>query len=199
MPTPRTFCFAAVVAVCQLVAMPFRPAIATTIWYEDNNGGKASGTPVDFVERFHQPASFRQASSYINVFMLRTNTAEKLEDAFYTEVFFPYLKKHNIQLALDSGGANWVQASPLRRKVFESNIELLARLKRLGGQVNYVSLQSVLSKPWRGGDYPLDKRVEDIIAFTKASQEVFPQVEIGIIDALPAHGKDYGGAYRQLV
>jgi hypothetical protein len=173
-------------------------SLAADIWYEDNNLGRGAGMPADFVEKFRQPESFKQATHHIGVYMIRANVLEVMEDAFFTELLFPYLQKNNIKFALDAGGATWTQASERRGQVFDENIGLLHRLKRLGGRVDHISLQSVLSKRWRGGDYPMDKRIEDVVIFAKAAREVYPTVAIGIMDALPSHGKDYRTPYRQL-
>jgi len=95
----------------------------------------------------------------------------------------------------------WAQA-PGRDKAFAANIQLLERLKRLGIDVHYISLQSVLSKPLvrrgKAVDYPMSKRIRDVIAFARAVRPIYPRAEIGIIDALPSHGKDYRRPYRRL-
>jgi hypothetical protein len=44
----------------------------------------------------------------------------------------------------------------------------------------------------------MDKRIEDVITYAKAARSVFPDVQIGIIDALLSHGKDYRQPYRAL-
>lgn len=174
---------------------------AADIWYEDNNLGRPDGRPPDFSEKFRKPESFGQASHYLRVYMVRTNVLEVMDDRFLSELFQPYLTKNNIKLAVDAGGATWSQA-PGRKKVAPREIRLLERLKRLGIQVDYLSLQSVLSKPLviRGKpeNYPLGKRIEDVVAYAKAAKAVYPQAQIGIIDALPSHGKDYRQPYLLL-
>lgn len=176
-------------------------ALAADLWYEDNNLGKGGGMPPDFVEKFHQPDSFRQATRYINVYLMRANVLEKLDDQFLTTLFLPYLRGNNIKLAINAGGATWAQKQG-RELVFNREIDLLKRLKRLGVQVDYISLQSVLSKPLRINrekvDYPLSKRIEDVVAYSKAVREIYPRAAIGIIDALPSHGEDYRQPYRLL-
>lgn len=176
-------------------------ASAADIWYEDNNLGRAGGMPADFVEKFQRPESFSQASRYIRVYMVRANVLEKLEDPFLTTQFLPYLKKNNIKLAIDAGGATFTQMGG-RQQVFVRNIDLLNRLKRLGAQVDYVSLQSALDKyPKIDGmkvEYPLSKRIEDVVAFSKAVREVYPQAAIGLIDSLPSAAREYRQPYRQL-
>jgi len=174
---------------------------ATLLWYEDNNLGRAGGMPPDFIEKFHRPETFLEASRHIDVYMIRANVLAKLDDAFLTTLLEPYLRGNRIKLAVDATGVVWAQA-PGRDKAFAANIQLLDRLKRLGIDVHYISLQSVLSKPLvRAGrtiEYPLGKRNQDVIVFARASRSIYPCAEIGIIDALPSHGKDYRRPYRQL-
>ena len=174
---------------------------APLLWYEDNNLGRAGGMPPDFIEKFHRPETFLEASRHIDVYMIRANVLAKLDDAFLTTLLEPYLRGNRIKLAVDATGVVWAQA-PGRDKAFAANIQLLDRLKRLGIDVHYISLQSVLSKPLvRAGrtiEYPLGKRNQDVIVFARASRSIYPRAEIGIIDALPSHGKDYRRPYRQL-
>lgn len=176
-------------------------ASAADIWYEDNNLGKGGGMPADFVEKFQRPESFSQASRYIRVYMVRANVLEKLDDQFLTGQFLPYLRKYKMKFAIDAGGATFIQMGS-REQVFARNIDVLNRLKRLGAQVDYISLQSPLDKfPKVDGikmDYPMSKRVEDVVAFSKAARAVYPQAEIGLIDSLPSSAREYRQPYRQV-
>jgi hypothetical protein len=174
---------------------------AAELWYEDNNLGRHGQMPADFVSKFQQPEAFSQASRYIRVYMFHARVLERQDDAFLRETLIPWLEKHSVKLAIDAVGATWTQ-DRARVKVRGREINLLERIRKLGGRVDYISLQSVLSKPLRRDgkvqDYPLDKRIEDVIAYAKAARAVFPSAEIGIIDALPSHGKDYRQPYRRL-
>ena len=118
-----------------------------------------------------------------------------------TSSFHRYLEKNNIKLAINAGGATWAQAGA-RGKVATNELGLLKRLQGLGVKVDYMSLQSVLSKPLKADgqkvDYPMSMRIEGIVKYSKAVRAIYPQVEIGIIDALPSHGKDYQQPYLQL-
>jgi hypothetical protein len=176
---------------------------ATEIWYEDNNLGHGGGMPPDFIEKFQQPDSFKQATKYINVYVMRATVLQRMDDAFFTTLLLPYLQKNNIKLALNAAGGTWAGANPRRRKFFDEEIELLKRIKGLGGRVDYISLQSVLSKPLRQAgaevEFPLEKRIDGAVDYARAAVEVFPQAQIGIIDALPTKGQDYKTAYRKLV
>jgi len=176
------------------------PSWAADIWYQDNNLGRGGGMPADFVEKFRKPETFAQATKHIRVYMIRFNVVSQLGDAFFTDLFFPYLRKNNIKLAINTGGATWAQANARRRRVFDESVDGLRRIKKLGGKVAYISLQSILSKPFRRGEveYPMDKRIQDAVAYAKAARKVFRDVAIGIMDALPSHAKDYRGPYRAL-
>ena len=178
---------------------------AATIWYSDNNLGRAGQVPPDFVEKFHKPESFAQATKHIDVYMLLAPVLSRMDDAFLTQLLFPYLEKNRIKLAINAGGATWLGANPRRQKVFDAEIALLERIKRLGGRVDYISLQSILSKPRRDGgpdgeatEFAMADRIQGAVVYSQAVRRVFPDAAIGIIDALPAKGMDYQDAYRQL-
>jgi hypothetical protein len=177
---------------------------AADVWYEDNSLGQRE-IPSDFVEKFRQPETFEQATKHIHVYLMRVSTLQRLDDAFFTSLLFPYLQKNNIKLALNAGGATWAGANERRRQVFQSEIDLMSRLKRLGGRVDYISLQSILSKPRRRAgkdseivEFGMDRRVAGAVDFARAARDIYPDVAIGIIDALPAKDLDYKGPYRQL-
>lgn len=176
-------------------------AAATDIWYEDNNLGRPDGMPPDFAEKFRHPEEFSQASHYIHVYLVRANVLGVMDDEFLSNLFHPYLDRNHIKLAIDAVGATWSQA-PGRQEIAPGEIRFLERLKQLGIQVDYISLQSVLSKPLVINgvtvDYPLSKRIEDVVAYSKAARAVYPQVKIGIIDALPSHGEEYRQPYQML-
>lgn len=176
-------------------------AAAADIWYEDNNLGRADGMPPDFVSKFSQPELFSQASSYLRVYMVRSNVLTAMSDGFLADSFRPYLTRNNIKLAVDAVGATWMQASG-RKTIASREIRLLERLKRLGIQVDYVSLQSVLSKPLVIDgvtvDYPMSKRIKDAVTHAKSVRKIYPQAQIGIIDAIPSHVEDYRQPYLLL-
>lgn len=177
------------------------PALATEIWYEDNNLARADGMPVDFMDKFYHPESFVKATGYIDVYMVRIGVLQVMNNEFLGKVFNNYLKKNNIRLALDVGGATLAQLKN-RVKILNNEITQLKRLKELGLQVDYVSLQSALSKQIKAGknivDYSISKRIEDVIVYAKAVRAIYPQAAIGIIDALPSNGKAYKQPYSML-
>jgi hypothetical protein len=178
---------------------------AADIWYEDNNLGTNTEMPVDFVDKFRHPESFQQATHYIKVYLLRAPWLEKMDDDFFTNLLIPYLQKNNIKLALNSAGAIWYGAKPIAERRFKADLALLNRLKQLGVRVDYISMQSILSKPLRRSgkgseilEFPMERRVAGAVAFTRAAREIYPDVLFGLIDALPGKGLEYKDAYRQL-
>jgi len=174
---------------------------APAMWYEDNNLGRGGGMPPDFIEKFRQPEAFSQATRHIRVYLLRAIVLDKMDDAFLADLLGPYLRDNGIKLAINAAGATWAQAKG-RRGMIRRDMRVMQRLKQAGIELHYISLQSVLSKTLvRDGkvqEYPMSQRIDDIVAYAKAAREIFPAAEIGIIDALPSHGKDYRAPYRQL-
>jgi hypothetical protein len=170
---------------------------ATEIWYEDNNLGRAGRIPADFIDKFNHPESFAKATHFINVYMLRANVLEHLGDPFLSTRFIPFLKKNGIKLAIDAGGATWTQVKN-RTAISNNEVNQLKRLKQLGAEVSYISLQSALGKMPKGkdADYPMNKRLEDVVAYSKIVHEIYPQAMIGIIDGLLANGNEYKEPYR---
>lgn len=72
----------------------------------------------------------------------------------------------------------------------------------MGGRVGYIALQSVLSKPLREEgrvvEYPMQQQIVDAVEYAKAARERLPDVQLGIIDALPTKGLDYRNPYGRL-
>jgi hypothetical protein len=189
-----------ILLIIYLVLLPLQ-AFSADLWYEDNNLGRAGGLPTDFFTKFEHPESFAQASRYIDVYMVRASLFNKMQDDFVTKIFVPYLNQYNIQLAADVVGATWSQAEG-RGGVSASELKMLARLEGLDVRIDYVSMQSVLSKPLKVAgkhiDYSLQQRISDVVAYARAIRAIYPQVQIGIVDALPTHGQEYKLPYRKL-
>jgi len=174
-------------------------ATAADIWFENNVLGDVV-TPEIMKDTFLHPESFERASRYINVYMVGAPLLIKMHDDFLTNVFAPYLKERNIKLAVDAPAVTLAQ-TPERIKPRKMEIQLYRRLNALGVRVDYISLQSTLSKSTKkfgGGEYLIARRIEDAISYAKEVHTIFPNAEIGLIDALPTQGKDYEEPYRML-
>ncbi len=178
----------------------------TGLWYEDNNTGTAGGMPPDFKEKFYRPDLWVQAREAIDVYYIRATTllnAENgLDDPFLENHFVPVLEESNVEIALDAGGASFLRARPAGGARIEREIALIEKLKAMGGRVGYIALQSVLSKPLREKgrivEYPMQQRIEDVVEYSKVARERLPDVEVGIIDALPTKGLEYRDPYGRL-
>lgn len=178
-------------------------------WYEDNNLGQSGGAPIDFLSRMSAPDSWKTSREVMHVFYLRSATYKKHlqnNDAILTEMAVLFAQ-HNIALAIDDTSATWANA-PHRNAdlTFQSSIEMISHLKSSGFNLRYVSLQSVLSKPLKNAngevlDYSDEQRFHDVLAYLNSVKPVYPEVSIGIIDALPARvsSKEYQDTYRNLL
>ena len=180
--------------------------LVPSLWYEDNNMARAAGMPSDFKEKFLNPETWEKAREAMDVYMIRANTLTKkeneIDDVFLKDTTLPLLKESNTALALDVQGATWMTHDK-KKSVLEQEAALCEKIRNLGGEVTYLSLQSVLSKPLRTKNeslpYPMDQRIEDIVEYTRTMKKSFPEIRVGIIDALPSHGKDYRTPYADLV
>lgn len=181
---------------------------ATEIWYEDNNGGGSEQgffIKKGFVTKFNNLDSFKNALKQINVYMVSAPLLmqKPVTDQFLTEIFYPLLKKNNIKLALDAPGAMFLQNGGKAgdNKPFERDITQLTRLKKLGIEVSYVSLQSVLSKPLvidgQRFNYSIDDRIKDIVDYSIAVKKIYPNIKIGLIDAMFTHGESYTQPFKR--
>ena len=174
------------------------------LWYEDNNMGTAGGMPPDFKEKFYQPDAWAHAREAIDVYYIRASTllnpANGRDDTFLESSFVPVLQSSNVKIAIDAVGARARRTGGTSRITRE--IALIEKLRSMGGQVNYIALQSVLSKPLRVKgqvvEYPMQQRIQDVVEYANIAREQLPYLEIGIIDALPSKGEDYQGPYSQL-
>lgn len=175
-----------------------RAAQHARLWYEDNNQGHAGGRPPDFLAKFGAPG-WDAAGQRMDVYMLRLNIIDDLDDAFLTGVLQPFLARTGTALAVDATGATWLQLNG-REHHLQVELSQLRRLRDLGLAVDYISLQSPLSKaPPDGEDYPMDKRIEDVLTYAGAVRGIFPGAEIGVIGALATHGGDWLDAYADLL
>lgn len=176
------------------------------LWFEDNNMGSAGGAPADFYSKFMQAETWADARKAINVYYVRTSVLEArtTDDAFLQKYFIPVLAKSHIKLALDTGSATWLNSDAAAKagKV-NRDVDLIKRIQRLGGAVDYIGMQSTLSKPLvvqgQKTAYPMATRIKDAVDYATVIKKNFPDIKIGLIDALPTKGQDYEGPYRDLV
>lgn len=177
------------------------------LWYEANNMGTAGGMPPDFEEKFYRPETWAHAREAIDVYYVRATTLlnfdNGLDDSFLGDFFVPVLEGSGVEIALDAVGAGFLHARPANAAArIEREVALMEKLGEMGARVGYVALQSVLSKPLRREskvvEYPMQQRIEDVVGYAKAVRERLPEIELGIVDALPTKGLEYREPYSQL-
>ncbi|OGA47272.1 MAG: hypothetical protein A3G24_09160 [Betaproteobacteria bacterium RIFCSPLOWO2_12_FULL_62_13] len=178
-------------------------AAVAGIWYEDNSFARRGGLPEDFVYKFQQPESWKAARGGLDVYQFRVNMFNRnypqITDEFLTKHMIPVLKDGRIKVALDTAGP-LLSGCKNRARRIDVEFEWISRIKRAGLDVHYVSLQSLLSKPYREGrnvlDCPIAERVKGGIAYAEKFAAVYPNAEFGLIDALPSKGQPYKEAYK---
>ena len=171
--------------------------------------GAAGGVPPDFHALFTtRTGEWARARRSIGVYLLRStalrNPANRMDDVFLRDHFLPGLGAWHIDLALDVVGALGVGCSPQKQAVMRAEADQIARIARLGGHVTAISLQSVLSKPApdicsgyaRNAAYA--ERIADIVRYTAFMKERFPEMAVGLVDAMVAKGWVYAPVYRRL-
>jgi hypothetical protein len=180
---------------------------AAELWFEDNNQARGGGLPPDFREKFERPETWARAREAMDVYMIRANALDGRKNPgdadFIRSKMAPVLKAANLPVAIDAGGATWRNAGRKRDSIAQE-LELIRVLREAGVVVRCISLQSVLSKPLfdeetgRRMPYSMEMRYQDVLDYFQVLEKWFPDIGIGIIDALPSHDEDYEGAYRAL-
>ncbi|HEU0116548.1 MAG TPA: hypothetical protein VFQ80_17790 [Thermomicrobiales bacterium] len=191
------------------VASPVAGPERGALWVQDNNMGHAGGLPPDFKAMFTtRRDEWAAARRFIDVYQLRSTSlrdpTNDLSDAFLGDAFLPLLRDANIALSLNVVGAMGLACNVEKGATMAAEIAQIARIARLGGRVDYLSLQSVLSKPTDvcpgyGRDEGYDHRIADIVRYAEELTGRFPGIRIGLVDAMVAKGWDYAPVYRQLV
>jgi len=175
----------------------------TQRWFEDSNLGDSGGIPPDFFTRLdiYMIPSWETSLEAMDVYYMRyatyrnwlkTNSEAKTRMA---EVFNQY----GIKVALDDTGATWAHAkNNYNTPNYQASINALQDLTDHGWNMCAVGLQSILAKPWRDGPYDMKWRILDIVEYIKQVKPHFPDLEYGVIDALPAKGLEYKSHYIAL-
>jgi hypothetical protein len=179
--------------------------------FEDNNLGTAGQIPDDFFTRLeteHLP-KWEKSREAMDIFMLRASVYhQQLKDK--PEEILRHMAsvfaKHNIEIAINDGGATWSHYLQGTNPIYEKSISMITRLRGCGFNIKYIALQSVLSKPVKEHhvppneieSYTMEMRISDVVAYNKQVRRVFPDLKIGIIDALPTKNMDYIEPYKDL-
>lgn len=179
-----------------------------SLWLQPPNHGGAGGLPPDFTEMFAtRVAEWTEARQATSVWIVRMTSLvgreAPLSTAFLAEHFIPALTSWDIHLAVNVTGATLPDCGAGHRLANEA--EQVQRLIHLGGQVLALSLQSPLSKvggrscPAYGRNRDFVRRIEGIVRYAASMRERFPDLGIGLVDAMPAKGWAYQSVYQQVV
>jgi hypothetical protein len=172
-------------------------------WFEDSNLGTNGGIPPDFESRFYEPqlSTWTNALETMEVYYLRYATyRDHLADnselkTRMAEVFNAY----GMKVALDDTEPTWGHAkNDYNTPNYQNSINALQDLENHGWNLCAVGMQSVLSKPWSGGEYDMSWRILDVVEYIKQVKPHFPDLEFGVIDALPVKGLEYKSHYADL-
>ncbi|MGZ0708748.1 hypothetical protein ACWPKO_10465 [Coraliomargarita sp. W4R53] len=173
-------------------------------WMEDNNQRAAGGVPPDFLTRFEPEniATWEQTLETMDVWYIRSNSYNshmKGNSAAMTrmaEVFNEY----GIKVALDETAATWGHFyNDYETPDYQVSIDRLQDLQDHGFELCAVGLQSVLSKPIGNGTaYDMSWRILDIVEYIRQVKPHFPDLDYGVIDAMPAKGWEYKSHYSTL-
>lgn len=180
--------------------------MAPSLWLQPPNYGGAGALPPDFAEMFTtRIAAWTEARQATAVWIVRMTSLvgrdAPLTAPFLAGYFIPALRSWSIPLAVNVTGATLPGCGNGRRFAVEA--EQVQRLIDLGGQVQALSLQSPLSKaggracPGYGRERDFARRIDGIVRYAASMRERFPEIGIGLVDAMPAKGWSYQSVYQQ--
>jgi hypothetical protein len=180
-------------------------AVSQTIgcWFEDSNLGTNGGIPPDFSSRFeaiHVP-SWSNSLETMEVYYLRYATYRDhlVSNSELKTRMADVFNAYGIKVALDDTEPTWGHAKAgFSTPDYQDSIDALQDLENHGWNLCAVGMQSVLSKPWSGGDYDMSWRILDVVEYIKQVKPHFPDLEYGVIDALPVKGLEYKSHYADL-
>ena len=177
-------------------------------WYQDSNLGVSGELPLDFFSRMSELGTWKDARNTMSVYFLRVNSYHKHlrgNHALLNELATLF-NDHNIVLAIDETAPTWAHSDVYQKDLsYKRSIETIKELKDYGFRIKYISLQSVLSKPLRVNSeiigYPISSRFKDVSSYLQALKPIYPELNFGLIDALPSHvsEEDYKKVYSELV
>jgi hypothetical protein len=180
--------------------------VAPSLWLQPPNYGGAGRLPPDFAEMFTtRVAAWTEARQATAVWIVRMTSLvgrdAPLTAPFLADQFIPAMSSWGIPLAVNVTGATLPECGNGRRLAVE--MEQVQRLIDLGGHVVALSLQSPLSKgggracPAYGRNRDFARRIDGIVRYAAAMRERFPEIGIGLVDAMPAKGWAYQAVYQQ--
>jgi len=179
------------------------------LWYSPSNAAEGGGRLPDFVELFTEEQQWPRARAHTGVLLMKLiSLRQMLEDDFIETHFVPKLREWNMRLAFDVSGATWASCLANRDSRFNAEAGVIQRIIDAGGRVEFLGLQSVLSKPLPDPlpgalsancpPYSMEQRFGDVLWYLAEMKARFPGIKVGIIDASLAHGEDAADRFGRL-
>jgi len=175
--------------------------------YEDNNGGFPVSVPVDFTNRYTTVAGRNAWTNSQAVMSRYTIVAKRYTNYVGAVGSVSTLKTDMADLMREHETRVVVNDSVLTRSInkgysitnfdFGASIEVVDDMLDNEWDVCALELQSVLSK----FDYSLtsiEDRIEAVVDYVEVMKGAFPNLKIGIIDALAVKHRDFVSIYMQL-
>ncbi len=161
------------------------------------------------------PEQWNQSENLLDTYVLSMDTTSGVwQDSYLKNYVIPLQSAHHIKIAIDSGNATWLTCRKGQGTInLQTEVDNLKHFYALGGTVDYIWMQSSLSKPVLDRlkancpGYSIDQRLADIITYMKAIHQNFPAIKIGLIDNTTTHmmlhnaGTEdtYQNTYRKLM
>lgn len=102
-----------------------------------------------------------------------------LDDAFLRDTVIQKLRTWNMQMAVETGGGSRCQG-------LAGAADMVNRIRKLGGQVDYLVMDSPLWYPVANcPGYTSAKTIEDIVSYVSYMKGKFPEIKIGMTDPIP--------------
>jgi len=166
-------------------------------WYQDNNMRKAGGYPPDFREMWEQPETWQELRSMLDVYYIRGNTLKNILKDFGNDWvknhFAAILIEDDIPVAIDNIGLRG------------GYLPAVKELEKMGVEIQSIALQSVLSKfqakPMKPKERVAEirRRIPLAVEQLQIARQAFPEVQLGIIDALPPKELPWRVCYPEFV
>jgi hypothetical protein len=184
------------------------PQVTTAIrWFEDTQIKPDGHAPADFLTRYDpdQMPEWSSSRELMNVYMVRNTHYQDHLDALSDlelERIGKIYNYHKVQIAINDASAWYAHyESGGAEPNFQESIDMIQRLLDAGWDVNYVLLDRVLSKyklDPQGQPIPYDMvfRIADAVSYAQQVIGAFPDLELGIICALPTNNYGYPTGWK---
>jgi hypothetical protein len=176
-----------------LILFPAVAGYAQVVWFGPVDpvakyGAKKGES--DFMNLFSDPAAWRQALQRVKVIKFYTEFIDQARDDQLSTIF-QFLRQHNIALAIDTWFLHSGPSGCGHGEGYLPNSELptriVQRIKRLGGNLAYVSIDESFgaNRAAAGCHLSSAEAAKDAASTFAIYRNAFPNVQIGDIENLP--------------